>query len=205
MPLKTGAFPFGAFPSGAFPAGAWPAAPIFPVSLDEMKIHLRVIGDTEDFLIRDLILAATSWAEMFQRRLFITRAVTMYLDKFPSEIRPDWSPLVAVSSLKYIDTDGTLQLLAAANYRIDTDTEPGRITEAYGQSWPETRALTNAVIIEYTAGSGAAADVPDDIVSAIKLLVGHWYADRVSVEQLKYEQVPQAAVNLLWKRKLVTI
>lgn len=203
MPLKTGAFPFGAFPSGAFPPGAWPTAPIFPVSLDDMKIHLRVIGDTDDFLIRDLILAATSWAEMFQRRFYISRAAYMYLDSFTDVIRPVYSPLVEVGSIKYIDSGNVLQLLADTDYRVDTETAPGRIEPAWTMDWPQTIAVTNAVIIEYTAGYGAAADVPDDIKAAIKLLVGHWYEDRIPVEQLKYEQVPAAAISLLWRRRLV--
>lgn len=203
MVLRTGAFPIGHFPGGAFPEGHWPLPPVFPVSLDEMKIHLRIVGDTDDFLIRDLILAATSWAEMFQRRLFITRAATMYLDVFESEIRPIWSPLVSVGSIKYIDTGGSEQTMSSSNYRVDTDKAPGRITEAYGYSWPATRAITNAVMIEYTAGYGEAADVPDDTKAAIKLLVGHWYENRSTVAETENEMIPQAAISLLWKRKLV--
>jgi uncharacterized phiE125 gp8 family phage protein len=201
--LKTAGFPVGHFPSGAFPDGYWPKLPVYPVSLDEVKDHLRVITDDDDFLIAQLILAASSWAEMFQRRLFITRAVTMYLDSFPDEIRPDWSPLVSVNTIKYVDPDGVTQLLAAANYRVDTETAPGRIRPAYGQSWPETRDITNAVVIEYAAGYGEAADVPGDIKSALMLLVGHWYQNRSAVAEGKIT-IPQGAIDLLWKRKLVT-
>ncbi len=203
MAMSTAHFPFGHFPAGAFPDGHWPKPPVYPVSLDEIKIHLRVIDNTDDMLISQLILAAVSWAELFQRRLFISRAVTMKMEEFPAEIRPCFSPLVSVGAIKYIDTAGAEQTLSSANYRVDTDTEPGRITEAYGCSWPAIRQVTGAVTVEYTAGYGSAADVPDDIKSAIMLLVGHWYENRSTIAESQNIKVPQAAKALLWKRKLV--
>lgn len=203
MAMGTAFFPKGFFPGGFWPDGFWPKPPVYPVSLDEMKVHLRVVTDDDDRLIAQLILAATSWAELFQHRLFIERPAYMYLDEFPAVIRAGWSPLVSVGSIKYIDENGILQLLADSDYRIDIRTEPGRIEPAWTLDWPATRNITNAVIIEYSAGYGAAADVPDDIKSAIKLLVGHWYENRNAVEEDVLDQVPEAAINLLWRRRLI--
>lgn len=204
MAINTGHFGLGHFGSGTFPPGHWPLPPIFAVSLQQAKEHVRLYTDEDDFLIRDLILAAQCHAELFQRRLFITRAATMYLDGFPTEIRPIFSPLVSVETIKYIDEDGVMQLLGPANYRVDTDTEPGRITIAYDCNWPETRNVTNAVVIEYTAGYGEADDVPGDIKSALLLLVGHLYENRSAVEQEKIK-IPRGVLSLLWKRKLCEV
>lgn len=176
-----------------------------PVSLDEAKDHLRVVHTDDDLYITALLLAATKWAEDFQQRTYISRTHTDYLDEFPTVIRPTYSPLVSVTSIKYYDTDGNQQTLASANYRVDTNTEPGRITEAYNISWPDIRLITNTIEIEYVAGYGTAAAVPDDVKAAIKLIVGHLYEHREIVSEVKMDMVPFSAKELLWTDKLVKL
>jgi uncharacterized phiE125 gp8 family phage protein len=199
MVLETGHFPFGHFPSGAFPDGHWPLLPIFPVSLDDVKKQLRFDYDDDDSLITSLILAAVCWAEHFQRRLFISRICFDYLDSFPGVIRPVWSNLVAIDSIKYLDISEMLQILDSSIYQVDIETQPGRIIPAYGQSWPATFAATNAVIINYTAGYGVAADVPDDIKSAIIMITQYFY------ERCRNHVMFEAAKRLLWKKRLVSV
>ncbi len=89
-------------------------------------------------------------------------------------------PLISVSSIKYLDLDGTETTVATSVYRVDADSEPGRITLDYNQTWPtDKRDVTNSVIIEHTAGYGASTSaVPEDIRHAILMLIGHWYENR---------------------------
>ena len=174
-----------------------------PVSLDEAKIHLRVVTTTEDAYITALCLAATVWAEKFQSRTFVSRSRTMVLDKFPTVIRPKYPPLISVESIVYVDLDGDSQTLAPANYRVDAENEPGRITVAYDLSWPDTRAVTNAVTIAYEAGYGTSARVPDDVKHAIKLLVGHLYEHREAASEITLDIVPMAVQSLLWMERIL--
>lgn len=174
-----------------------------PVSLDEAKDHLRVTTTTEDQYINALCLAATNFAEKFQRRTFVTRERTMVLDLFPTVIRPPNPPLVSVTSIVYVDVNGTSQTLASSNYRVDTDTEPGRITLAYEQSWPTIRSVTSAITITYQAGYGKAAAVPDDVKHAIKLMLTHFFEYREPVSAVKMEIVPLGALNLLWSDRIL--
>ena len=176
-----------------------------PVTLDEVKKHLRVEHTDDDQYINALCLAATSWAEKFQHRTYVKRPRTMVLDKFPMVIRPKYPPLISVTSIVYIDLNGDSQTLAASQYRVDTVTEPGRITEAYEVSWPDTRDITNAVTITYIAGYGTEAAVPDEIKAAIKLMVGHLYEHREAVSEIKLEKVPLSVQHLLWLEKLVLV
>jgi uncharacterized phiE125 gp8 family phage protein len=168
-----------------------------------VKNHLRVDISTDDTLIAQIMLAATEAAEEFQRRTYITRSRTYYLDKFPKVIRPPYSPLATVTSIQYYDTDGNLQTLGSANYRVDTDTAPGRITEAYNTTWPSTRAMTGAVIVTYTSGYGSNnSDVPDDIKAALKMMIAHLYENRTTVIDKQLHVVPLGARTLLWTRKI---
>ncbi len=176
-----------------------------PVTLDEMKDHLRITHTDDDQYINALCLAATSWAEKFQNRTYVKRPRTMVLDKFPTVIRPKYPPLISVTSIVYIDTNGTSQTLAASEYRVDTVTEPGRITEAYEVTWPDIRDLTNAVTITYVAGYGTEAKVPDEVKHAIKLMVGHLYEHREAVSEIDMNMVPLSVKHLLWLEKLVLV
>jgi uncharacterized phiE125 gp8 family phage protein len=175
-----------------------------PVTLDEAKAHLRVVTDDEDQYINALCLAATDWAEKFQNRTFVSRARTMVLDKFATVIRPPHPPLVSVTSIVYVDADGDDQTLSSANYRVDTDSEPGRITVAYGVSWPTIRSVTSAITITYQAGYGKAAAVPDDVKHAIKLMIGHFFEIREPVTEIKMETVPLSVKALLWPSRIVS-
>ncbi|HDR8932974.1 head-tail connector protein [Burkholderia vietnamiensis] len=54
-----------------------------PVTLEEAKLHLRVIDSSEDALISLLISAARVHAENVCRRVFVTQKWDLFLDAFP--------------------------------------------------------------------------------------------------------------------------
>lgn len=87
-------------------------------------------------------------------------------------------PLVTVDSLKYIDTDGVQQTLAADQYIVDSTSEPGRVTPAYGLTWPATRDQINAVELTFTCGYGTDASVPEGIKRWMLLRIGAMYDQR---------------------------
>jgi len=114
---------------------------------------------TGDPLLSMLIQAARQHAETHLKRAIITQTVELHLDAFPC-----WTiklpPLQTVSSIKYYDTNGTLQTLAADQYLVDTTSIPARITPAPNLVWPVTQWRTNAVVVQFVAGYGAASAVP---------------------------------------------
>jgi uncharacterized phiE125 gp8 family phage protein len=168
------------------------------VTIVEAKEQLRILHDGEDLYIGTLIDAATSWAEKYQGRKYLTQTCVDYLDAWPAVIRPRWLPLFAVTSIQYIDDGGTLQTWDADEYDVDSDTEPGRIIPAYGESFPSIRGDVNGIIVTYTAGYGTdAEDVPGEIRTAILMIVAHWYANREAVSDLSMAEVPMGAHALL--------
>ena len=153
-----------------------------PVSLAEAKIHLRQDFPDDDDLITTLIAAARQHVSMVTRRAFVNTTYTLKLDEYPTEIWIPVSPLSSVTSITYIDTNGNSQTEALSVYSVDTDTEPGRISQAFDQSWSDTRDQNNAITVTFISGYGAAAsDVPETFKASIKLLVGHWYQSREAV------------------------
>lgn len=178
-----------------------------PITLDEMRLHLGITQTTDtsrDSVIQTRIKAARSWAEKFTRRPFITQTFTGYYDNWPEcgdytyrfDLR---SPVQSVTSIKYIDEDGTQQTLSASLYDVDKSS-PDRVfvIPKYGQDWPTVREYNNAVEIIYVAGYGAAAAVPEDIKEALRFIVGQWEVFQPSIEGvMRPFTIPYAAEQLL--------
>lgn len=137
-----------------------------PISLAEAKRYGWVDSSFDDVLISDLAKSVRSEFERLTGLQLVTATWKMYLDNWPCScgVLVPKSPLLTVSSITYVDTAGATQTLASSVYQVDAVSQPGRITTAYGQSWPSIRSATyNAVTITFTAGYGTAASVPFDI------------------------------------------
>ncbi len=168
------------------------------IDLEQAKETLHVSGTDHDARIDALIDAATSFAEKYQQRKYLTQTCVDYCDAWPRIIRPRWSPLLAVSQIRYKDSAGTWQTLSSTKYDVDVDSQPGRIVEAYSCSWPGVRGDANGIEVTYTAGYGTAADdVPQEIRHAILLLVYDWFYNPA-----REGQMPRSVMSLLGLERL---
>jgi uncharacterized phiE125 gp8 family phage protein len=171
-----------------------------PVSTSEAKTHLRVTGSDDDTYIDTLVKAARRNVENHLRRALITQTRALRLDGFPCEeyIELPYGPVQSVSSVAYLDADGTTQTWSSANYRVDIYSVPPRISLAYGISWPTTRGVSHSLTVTYICGYGAAGSaVPAEIVHAIKLIVGHLYENREENVAFSMEAMPFGVNALL--------
>lgn len=165
------------------------AAESRPVTVAEAKAHLRVDFSEDDTLIDACIRAATDEAEKFTGRALMGQVFDLYLDEFPdtNEIKIPNPPLIEVIGLFYRDNAGDEAEWAAANYAVDSASEPARIVPAYGHSWPTPREIVNAVRVRFRAGfvnedvSPVTGEVPYAIKAAILLIIGTLYAHRETV------------------------
>lgn len=180
-----------------------------PVTLVDMKAHLRVDGNEEDDLLRGYVVAARRLAETITKRRFITQTIRVDLDGFPDgEIVIHESPLQSVSSITYTDTSGNSQTLSSSLYQVNARTEPGRIAPAYQQIWPSTRCDDyNAVTVTAVVGYGATPDtVPQGIRLAIKLLAANFYENREPVAVgTVVNEIPLALEPLLWQHRVMEL
>ena len=170
-----------------------------PVSLTDMKLHLRVTSTADNDLITSLIQAARQWCEDYENRAYITQTITAKMDSFCNEIEIPKPRLQSVTSIKYIDVDGNQQTLSDSCYDVDIYGEPGRITLAYNQSWLGIRGDVNGIEIIYKAGYGDAAPaVPKKTIAAIKLLAAHLYENReASLVGVAASELPMGVESLL--------
>lgn len=159
---------------------------IEPVTLAELKTHARIDTDADDALLSALITAARQWAESYTGRAFVTQTWRLTLD-LPElahtvqagSIRLPRAPLQSVTSVQTYDDADQQSLWAAANYFVDTQSEPGRLVLRTGACWPLPTRAANGVVVTYVAGYGdAAADVPAPLHTALLQLAAFWYERR---------------------------
>lgn len=156
-----------------------------PFVVDDLRGVLSLTPEETEFddEITTMIASARARAEAFTRRRLITQTVTQFLDAFPhGGIALRIAPVQDVSEVRYIDPDGAVQTLAAAAYKISRSSGYEVLMPAFGHDWPATRSEPDAVEIDIIAGYGdAGADVPDDILRAMKMDIAHLFEHRESV------------------------
>lgn len=154
-----------------------------PLTLAEVKSQVRETTSDRDTELTAMLAAAV--AQLDGRagvlgRALVTQTWELLLDAFPcgDVIELPLPPLQSVTSISYVDSDGSTQTLSTSVYGVDTACEPGAVHLKYNQEWPETRDERNAVTIRFVCGYGLAAAVPENIKSAMKLHIADLDANR---------------------------
>lgn len=184
------------------------------VSLEQMKLHLRVDTDDDDDLILAIEQAAVEHIDGPDgslQRAIVDQTWDLKLCGFSWYIEVPLPPLISIESVKYYDADGVLQTADDETYEAVNigSKSPGRIILKSGSSWPAVYTQSEPVIVRFRAGymdtgqSPAEPNVPKPIIAAIKLMAGTLYAHRetVVIGQTAVE-VPFAAEWLLQSYKV---
>jgi uncharacterized phiE125 gp8 family phage protein len=152
-----------------------------PVSVDELKMHLRLDTDVQDTMLAVLITAARQMLEETLWRQFVMATWSLSLDTWQTVIAVPRPPLVNMVptvgepdlGIAYIDSSGVVQVLDPATYQVDTASQPGRIKLT---SMPPLGDGLTPVTVTYQAGYGdLATDVPAPLRQAILLCAADMY------------------------------
>lgn len=167
-----------------------------PVTLARAKLHLRVDHTVEDSLITAWIAAARGLTEQHTGRRWVTQRLRLTLAAWPGagdgsrHVNPPREivgavplpvePVVSVDAVSYYATNGTLTALAdGTGYQTWLDHSPPLVMPAPGTRWPVLQAgRTPAAQVDFTAGYGDAAAVPEQAKAALLLCLGYWYENR---------------------------
>jgi len=180
-----------------------------PVTRAEAKLHLRLddIGGShpDDTLVDALITAAREAAEHYTGRALAGQTLELSLDSFPQYeedvIFLPMAPVATITSVKYTDTAGDEQTIASSAYALSGYGDSDQLAPTYGNYWPSTQDIADAVRIRYVTGyaaTGAAAGFtacPKAAKQGMLVLIGHWYEQRAAVNIVN--EIPFSAMALL--------
>jgi uncharacterized phiE125 gp8 family phage protein len=181
-----------------------------PLTLEEVKAHLRVDYSDTDSLISAYIDAATSYVEGeygFTGRALVTQTWELVIDHFPiHEIKIPLPPLQSVQSIKYDASDGFETTIATDQYYVDNVSEPAWVVPITS-GWPsDVLSAVNSVRVRFVAGYPATTDSPPDlranipraIKQAMLLHIGDFHEHREqNIVGLTTMKLPFASENLL--------
>lgn len=151
-----------------------------PVTLVDVKAHLRLAHASEDDLLSGLLRAAREDVERSTGLALIEQTWRLVLDRWPTDncALLTRHPVRQVLSVTTFGPEGEAALLDPSGYQVDMLSRPARI---HFDRRPERLRIMNGIEIDFTAGFGeAGTDVPDLLKRAILLLVAHWYEFRAS-------------------------
>lgn len=174
-----------------------------PITLNELKAHLRIDGTDEDQLLGIYLTAARQQCEHEARRAFVTQTLKLQLEAWPHDdrIALPRPPLQSVTSIVYTDVNGNTSAVSTSDYIVDTNGEPGHIYLAHGKTWPSTTLRPGpSIAITYIAGYGEPETVPATYKQAVQLLAGHYYENREAIvigQGFTSIIVPMAVTSLL--------
>ncbi len=146
-----------------------------PITLAEVKAHLRLDASDEDTLLAGLMRAAREYLEGQMGLALIARTFRLYLDDWPAArvIQIARGPVQTIETVTVYDASGMPVEVDATGYVLDGMARPARLVLP---SRPGTERALNGIEIDFTAGFGeSGAEVPDTLKRALLLHVAAMY------------------------------
>ena len=171
-----------------------------PLSLAEVKAHLRVDFADDDSLIGGLLAAAVAYVDGtgVLGRAMITQDWAQWVNQSPGRVRLEMGPFQSLVSVQYYDADGVLQTATLADFETWLSHDHVICKPKDDHEWPNADTRPDAIKITYRAGFGDdAADVPQTIKQAMLMLIAHWYERRESASEDRLVTVPFGFESLM--------
>lgn len=171
-----------------------------PLTLTEVKEHLRYTPDDQDTYLTNLITVAREFFEETTSVAIGTQTWKQTMDGWPRQREQWWDgalqmavseldggdylqtiylqrfPLQSVSSITVYDTDGTsTAVTVSSTFNVDTENMPGRLRLKFGATWPIALRNINSVEIVYVAGY---TTLPSPIKQALLQMIAHMFTHR---------------------------
>jgi uncharacterized phiE125 gp8 family phage protein len=149
-----------------------------PWTVAEAKAFLRVEHGDDDTLIATLIAAARGHVEALTRRALLTQVWRFVLNAWPADGRIvlRMGPLRGVIAARVFDFAGNASTIDIETFVADIAAD---VVASPCWALPVPGRSTAGIELDLQLGYGAnAADVPEALRHAVRMLVAHWYENR---------------------------
>lgn len=168
-----------------------------PISLQDARLHLNltVIGGVHphDSLITRLIKTARTYAEQVTGLAIGLQTREVALTDWADTIPLPGGYVKDIVSVKYTTASGVAgTVLSPTFYRLEP--VDALLYRAFDQTWPDYRADPNAILVQYRTGE---ALLPDNVLSAMYLLITHLYENRGETTGFQTFSIPMGIDELL--------
>lgn len=168
----------------------------YPVSLADMKDHLRVTHSLEDDLIAAYIASAVETAEEELNRPIVSQVWDESFQRPARDVYLSKVPAVSLTSVTYYDADNVQQTAELSDFILFGDDNYAFVRS---DNWPTAYDRPDAITIRYSAGYSTP---PKAVNQALRLIVGSWYENRVDAVEKSLREIPRAASHLLSLHRL---
>ena len=149
-----------------------------PISLTQVKQHLRIDNDAEDGVLIDMISSATDYCEVTLRKNLIERTLRQDFSRkdCTSGIFLTGSPVREVVEILGLSLSGQSVVIPSSDYTVSFHDGQAHI---YIKEIVAPAVIAQGVSVGYLSGFGqTSAEIPGNITRAIMMLVAHWYEFR---------------------------
>jgi uncharacterized phiE125 gp8 family phage protein len=156
-----------------------------PLTLDEVKLYVRVDTTDDDALLADLIVAARMMAESWLRKSLLPQAWKLAYDYgIPESVWLPMGPVTSIASVTVVNDDASTQVLVSTGYWLN----------AAKNMLIVGGVLTGRRIeIVYNTGYADAASVPAQIKQGMLAHIASMYDSRGDVGAM---MLPEQSVGL---------
>ena len=166
-----------------------------PVTLSDLKEHLRITHNDEDALIAAMLAAAVRTIEARGGLALLAQQWRLTLDAPPAEtVLLPVSPCAGLDAVAVIGADGAPQSVGPHLYEFAPGA-PGRFRSA--GRWPACGPAIDGVRIDFTAGYDSPALIPGPLKQAVKMLAAHFHETRAAAREERFYAVPQSVDALV--------
>lgn len=159
------------------------------VTLNEAQAYVRIETGDEEAVVAGLIRTATALCEAFIGQALIARSFSEDVAAASTWQRLTTAPVMSISGVEAVASDGTLSPLASSQFGVDMDSG--------GTGWVRLVQPIDGCRLRVSGTVGLAADanaVPEPIRQGVLRLVAHLHAARDGGGG-----EPPAAVTALWR------
>nr|WP_314607334.1 hypothetical protein [uncultured Janthinobacterium sp.] len=133
------------------------------VDLAAARANMRIDGDYMDSFLTLWLAGITATMEHEIGQCFIRQTWEVRLGEFPASVDLP-HPVLNVTSVAYLDVDGTKQTLVPEAYKLVPARYKTSLVPARGAAWPATSPEPHAVIVTVECGYGDTSDkVPANV------------------------------------------